>query len=413
MTDVPQRLSRVVIINDASVAKGGATGLAIASARWFRANHIPVTMIVGDSGANPELQQLGIEVVATGGKALTAGSAIESMVSGLYNRAARDVIETWIRDHDAPGFVYHLHGWSKILSPSIFSALKPISSRLVISAHDFFLVCPNGGFTVFPKNQACTRAPLSLDCITTNCDKRNYIHKSWRVARQTIANFLRHRYMQDVPIVAIHEDMVPLLTLGGIAKQNIVVLRNPVVPFRTKRVRAEENRKAVFIGRLDHEKGPDLAAAAAVKAGATLQIIGDGPLRKQIEADHPTVDFVGWRTREQIGELIGSARVLLVTSRYPEPFGLVLIEALWSGLPVMVSRDALLAKEISALGVGVSVDPFAEADFAATLATLMIDDDHVGRMSRTAYAEIPHIASAPDSWTNGLCQLYERTLKSS
>ncbi|CAO4167654.1 Glycosyl transferase family 1 domain-containing protein [Methylorubrum aminovorans] len=410
MTSCVRQPSRVVVINDASVAKGGATGLAIASIRWFRERDVPVTMIVGDGGANPELVALGVEIVAACGQALTVAPPVTSLVNGLYNRRAETIIGAWIAANDGPGVVYHLHGWSKILSPSVFAALGPVRRRVVVSAHDFFLVCPNGGFTVFPKNEACRRVPLGGDCLTTNCDKRNYAQKTWRVARQAVANYLRHRHMRDVPIVAIHEGMVPLLTLGGLAERNIVVLRNPVVPFRTDRVRAEHNRKAVFIGRLDHEKGPDLAAAAAADAGAPLQIIGDGPLRAQIAQAHPDVEFAGWRTREDIGRLVGDARLLLMTSRYPEPFGLVLIEALWSGLPVVVARDALLAEEIIRLGVGASVNPFETSEFGATLATLMADDEAVARMSRKAFGDIPRIASDPASWTAGLLELYRTRL---
>lgn len=411
MTSCVRQPSRVVVINDASVAKGGATGLAIASIRWFRERDVPVTMIVGDGGANPELMAMGVEIVAAGGQALTLAPPAASLVNGLYNRRAETIIGAWIEANDGPGVVYHLHGWSKILSPSVFAALGLVRRRVVISAHDFFLVCPNGGFTVFPKNEACRRVPLGGDCLTTNCDKRNYAQKLWRVSRQAVANYLRHRHMRDVPVVAIHEGMVPLLTLGGLAERNIVVLRNPVVPFRADRVRAEENRKAVFIGRLDHEKGPDLAAAAAAAAGAALQIIGDGPLRAQIAQAYPNVEFAGWRTREDIGRLVSDARLLLMTSRYPEPFGLVLIEALWSGLPVVVARDALLAEEINRLGVGASANPFETSEFGSTLATLMADDEAVARMSRKAFGDIPRIASDPASWTDGLLELYRARLR--
>ena len=85
-----------------------------------------------------------------------------SILKGLYDRSVMTKVASWIASHDTANTVYHLHGWSKILSPSIFAALSPVARRVVIHAHDFFLVCPNGGYFDYQKKLPCDRTPLSL-----------------------------------------------------------------------------------------------------------------------------------------------------------------------------------------------------------------------------------------------------------
>ena len=99
---------------------------------------------------------------------------------GLYNRRALTTLAEWIARNDTPETVYHLHVWSQVLSPSAFVALAAVRQRMLITAHDFFLVCPNGAYANYTTGETCALKPLSARCLTTACDKRNHAHKLWR-----------------------------------------------------------------------------------------------------------------------------------------------------------------------------------------------------------------------------------------
>ena len=58
-------LSRVVLLNDFSIARGGATTLVLLLLRLLRSRGIPVTIIVGDDGDNPEFAALGEKAIQT------------------------------------------------------------------------------------------------------------------------------------------------------------------------------------------------------------------------------------------------------------------------------------------------------------------------------------------------------------
>jgi len=139
-------ISRVVLLNDFSIARGGATTLVLLLLRLLRARGISVTMIAGDDGDNPAFAELGVDIVTLGQKALLGGNPLASAVNGINNRSASALLSDWIDRNDTPGTVYHTHVWSQILSPSIFVPLRRVAGRPAIHAHDFFHACPNGAF---------------------------------------------------------------------------------------------------------------------------------------------------------------------------------------------------------------------------------------------------------------------------
>jgi glycosyltransferase involved in cell wall biosynthesis len=98
-----------------------------------------------------------------------------------------------------------------------------------------------------------------------------------------------------------------------------------------------------FLGRISPEKRPDRAIAIAKAAGRRLRIAAkvDPVDRAYFEAhierllDHPLVDYVGEIGDEAKSVFLGGAEALLFPIDWPEPFGLVMIEAMACGAPVI------------------------------------------------------------------------------
>jgi glycosyltransferase involved in cell wall biosynthesis len=106
------------------------------------------------------------------------------------------------------------------------------------------------------------------------------------------------------------------------------------------------DRYLAFLGRISPEKGVDRAIEIARRAGMPLRIAAkiDPADREYFETEiehlfrEPHVEYVGEIGEDEKGDFLGRARALLFPIAWPEPFGLVLIEALACGTPVIAYR---------------------------------------------------------------------------
>jgi len=127
-----------------------------------------------------------------------------------------------------------------------------------------------------------------------------------------------------------------------------------------------------FLGRISPEKGPLQAIEVALRTGIPLKIAAkvDAADRPYFEAavkprlNHELIEFVGEIGDDEKGEFLGNALALLFPIDWPEPFGLVMIEAMAAGTPVIASPAGsvpeVIADGISGIIAG-SVEEMASA----------------------------------------------------
>jgi glycosyltransferase involved in cell wall biosynthesis len=124
-----------------------------------------------------------------------------------------------------------------------------------------------------------------------------------------------------------------------------------------------------FLGRISHEKGPDCAIHMARALGMPLKIAAkvdkkDEPYFREVIApllQLPGIEFVGEINERRKNEFLGEARALLFPVDWPEPFGLVMIEAMASGTPVLAFRHGAVSEIIEHGVTGAIVDCTEEA----------------------------------------------------
>src|SRR5207245_2136073 len=133
-----------------------------------------------------------------------------------------------------------------------------------------------------------------------------------------------------------------------------------------------------FLGRISPEKRPDRAIAIAKATGRQLKIAAkvDPADRTYFEEkiepllDHPLIEFIGEIGDDRKSAFLGGADALLFPIDWPEPFGLVMIEAMACGTPV-IAYDRGSASEVVEPGLtGFIVRDEAEAAEAVGRAAL-------------------------------------------
>jgi len=148
------------------------------------------------------------------------------------------------------------------------------------------------------------------------------------------------RHFRDQPLVSIsHAQRRPFKRLG-VTWASTVYHGIPLeqYPFSPK-----GGSYLAFLGRISSEKRPDLAIELAKRVGMPLKIaakvdpVDQVYFEREIQPllDHPLVEFIGEISETAKPEFLGRARALVFPIDWPEPFGLVVIESLACGTPVI------------------------------------------------------------------------------
>lgn len=209
------------------------------------------------------------------------------------------------------------------------------------------------------------------------------------------------RALEDVGIAAcdavvVNSDAVRAeLARRGLRDAGVVVVPNGVdlERFRPTAEPADPHR-VLFVGRLVPQKGADVlirAFGALLRrhADATLTVAGDGEQRLYLErlarflGVRQSVEFLGWQRLERLPPLYRSAAVTAVPSLY-EPFGLVALEAMASGRPVVAARTGGLTEVVEDGTCGFTVEPGDHLDLASRLATVLTDAGLAARLGAAA-----------------------------
>jgi glycosyltransferase involved in cell wall biosynthesis len=125
-----------------------------------------------------------------------------------------------------------------------------------------------------------------------------------------------------------------------------------------------------FLGRIAPEKRPDRAIAIAARVGMPLKIAAkvdrvdqaywEEKIRPMVEA-HPDVEFIGEIGENEKAGFLGGAAALLFPIDWPEPFGLVMIEAMACGTPVIAFRRGSVPEIVEEGISGFVVDTIEQA----------------------------------------------------
>jgi glycosyltransferase involved in cell wall biosynthesis len=190
-----------------------------------------------------------------------------------------------------------------------------------------------------------------------------------------------YRHYRDLPVVSIsNEQRRPL------PEMNWVDTVYHGLPRNLLRFNPGPGSYLAFLGRISPEKRPDLAIEVARRSGLPLKIAAkvDRIDHKYFESvvkpllSTPGVEFIGEINDAQKSEFLGGALALLFTVDWPEPFGLVMIEALACGTPV-IARPCGSVPEVLRDGV--------TGFMASSVDDLVCAARKVGQISRRACRE--------------------------
>jgi glycosyltransferase involved in cell wall biosynthesis len=175
-----------------------------------------------------------------------------------------------------------------------------------------------------------------------------------------------YQVFHELPLVAISNDQRNYLRHANWIGTVHHGLPRDLLPFHP----SPSGGYLAFLGRISPEKGPERAIEIAVKAGVPLKIAAKidrvdqaywgEKIRPMVEA-HSNIEFIGEINEHEKAAFLGDASALLFPIDWPEPFGLVMIEAMACGTPVVAFRRGSVPEILEEGKSGFIVDTVEDA----------------------------------------------------
>ncbi len=204
-----------------------------------------------------------------------------------------------------------------VMQPAVLSAVT--GPKTIVTVQDHRVFCPGPGKTL-PSGQACDDPMGPAVCGVCISDKAE------RAERLALTSARLEAIKQAGRVVVLSHYMAGALHQLGVHPVEVIP---PPVPLGPQRTAAGEG--FLVAGRLVHHKGTDIAVEAfrVASPSSSLSVAGLGPV------ELGNAQALGWLDRPTLRAHLAQARALLFPARWQEPFGIVGVEALAMGTPVV------------------------------------------------------------------------------
>ncbi|WP_037825641.1 glycosyltransferase family 4 protein [Streptomyces sp. NRRL B-1347] len=311
-----------------------------------------------------------------------------------WNPAVRSELAARLRA--ARPDVVHVHNVFPLLSPAVLAACADVGVPVVATLHNYTQVCPPG--TLHRDGKACTEcvgSKMSLPAVRHGC------YRDSRLATVPLAVSLavnRRRWWSGVErFFCISGAQRDVLVRSGMPAERLAVKHN-FVPEPGIR-RAGEGEHLLFLGRLAEAKGTRLLmsawdqVAADGGVGVPLVLAGSGPLAREVTAwaaGRDDVRYVGLLDPMECRQAVARSVAVVAPSMAMETFGLVVAEAMASGVPAVAAAHGAFVELIEDGVTGLLHRPADPASLASCVRRIAADparNEEMGRAARRRYEQ--------------------------
>lgn len=329
--------------------------------------------------------------------------------SGIHNPFAKRAFKNLLKEKKPD--IVHIHNLYPLISPSILQVCKAYSIPVVMTVHNFRLVCPNG--LLLSKGEVCHRCLGGREywCVLRDCE--NNIFKSIGYALRTVvARKLRRFYDNVDHFICLSEFQKNILMGEGLPAARASVLANPLLISARKSRQKPKGDYVAYVGRISPEKDILTLLSAARELGdIPFKFAGDYHRMPEVLKQKPSnCEFLGQLKTEEITKLYKNARLVVFATRCYEGFPSVLLEAMSHGLPIVCSRIGGLSEIIEEGVNGLLYTPGNTAELVKQIRTLWEDTtlcERLGEAGRDKFMEKYEAEKLMDR----MMDIYEKVIK--
>jgi glycosyltransferase involved in cell wall biosynthesis len=320
---------------------------------------------------------------------LHAMGRLEALRKALWNSSAHADVTRLVRDLRPA--VVHVHNTFPLLSPSVHHAAKRQGAAVVLTLHNYRLLCPSATF--FRNERICE------DCAPKRFAWPAVVHRCYRGSRSasaaTAGTLALHRARRTwTARVDLH------IALTEFARQRFIAHGFPADRIRVKPnvlypdpgLATGARSFGLYAGRLSPEKGIRTLLEALRSLGGTVpfRIAGEGPLEGEVRAAASEIPGLAWLGRcpqAAVAELLGNAAFLAVPSQWYEGFPRVIVESFARGTPVLAAKIGSLEELVAHGRTGLHFAPGNADDLAQQMRWLWTHAEDAAQMGLRARAQ--------------------------
>ncbi|OGI17291.1 MAG: hypothetical protein A3J63_01550 [Candidatus Moranbacteria bacterium RIFCSPHIGHO2_02_FULL_40_12b] len=320
---------RILEINKFNFAKGGADRHFLDLVRMLRKNGNDAAVFSMDHSKNEESiwKKYFVSTVGYTGE-FSIWQKIKGIFRMFYSFEAKRKINELLDDFQPD--IAHIHNIYHQISPSILPQIKKRNIPIVMTAHDYKLICPdyllrgeNYGFWKF---------------VTEKCFKDSFI-KSFLVALESKFHKFLDIYDKNIDLYIVPSEFARNKLISNGIKENKIFILPHFIANQTNtallnsNVVNAKNRYALYSGRISEEKGVDaLINIFENIEGIKLYLAGESEDNFKIKKS-ANIKYLGYLNSNKLADRIKNAEIIVSGSRLPETFGLVALEAASFGKP--------------------------------------------------------------------------------
>jgi glycosyltransferase involved in cell wall biosynthesis len=297
----------------------------------------------------------------------TIKTFVDRSLAGLkliYNPASARALRRKI-EHFNPDII-HVHNFVPLISPSIFSVAKEFDVPIVLTLHNYRLICPSA--TLLYKGKIYERSIHSVfpfDAILKGVYRRSRLQTAavaLMVAWHNLIGTWKTKVDFYVVLSQFAKEKFKTSSLA-IPEENLVIKPNFVPDFGMGY--SMRDNDLLFVGRLAEEKGIEVLLKATNLLQFKLTIIGDGPMRKLVmdaAKKNSNIRYLGFQSKVDIARQMKKCKALIFPSIWYEGLPLAILEAFSTGTIVIASNLGAMAEIIQSGVNGLLFEPGNEND---------------------------------------------------
>ena len=332
---------------------------------------------------------------------------LRALFSGIYSFSSRRQLRTLLARHKPD--IVHIHNLYPLISPSILPECKRVGVPVVMTVHNYRLVCPNG--LHMTDGKVCEKCcdGREYQCLLNNCEGslfkslgyflRNYVARKLKLYKDNVTMYACLSEFQKQRLIDV-----------GFATDQLAVIPNMT------NVSEGDNKNVLgdyigFIGRISPEKSIDtLISAAKINNDIPFKAAGEYDLMPHLPEQAPdNFEFLGNIPNENTPAFYQNSRFIVLCSTWFEGFPMILVEAMMQGKPVIASRIGGIPEIVDDGVTGLLFEPGNADDLAKKICYLW-NNPSVCKQMGQAGREKTLSQYSPEKYYQRLMAVYRKAI---